>query len=80
MRGEPNIPMNTRHRRKQARKLRDKLTPEQMVERDKRIVARKTVAEEIRHVMAQVVRVMNAHTSVLSRGFFGRLKWLVFGK
>lgn len=36
--------------------------------------------EAQRQVLIQVVGTVNGHVQLLSRGFFGRLKWLVLGK
>lgn len=66
--------------RRQARRLKDKLTPEQLTDRANRIHARKTVAEKIVGSQNILLSILNAHTSVLKRGILGRLKWLVFGK
>lgn len=64
----------------QLRPLHKRKTPQALVNRDAKILARRTVADHLNMSLAQVVRVVNIHSSMLSRGFFGRLKWLVMGK
>lgn len=57
----------------QFRPLSRRLSPLIMLKRDMRINARSTVAGELRWKMAVIA-------GVLTRGFFGRLKWLLFGR
>jgi len=61
----------------QLRKLEDRMSKYQMEKRATKIVAREQVAVQLARENA-ITRGMLI--SVLGRGFFGRLKWLLFGR
>jgi hypothetical protein len=59
------------------RTLSARLTPDQQAARQRKIVARATVAERLAYETAVTRLLLAQHTQ---RGFFARLKWLVVGK
>ena len=64
----------------QQQPLADKLTPHQAERRIEHIDARRTMAEQISREHARTRGMAVASLSVLGRGFFGRLKWLLTGR
>lgn len=60
--------------------LSEKLTDAQMARRGTRIMARRTVAEHLGRGLAFQGTVLEGHHRIFRRGFFGRLKWVLFGR
>lgn len=60
-------------------KLKDRLNPAQQAKRQTRIQARRTVAMELGQQQAITRGMTNYVLQVLGQGFWGRLKWLLFG-
>ena len=61
-------------------KLKDRMNTHQTEKRVERIEARKTVAQQLSIEHARTRGIAVASYSVLRRGFFGRLKWLLLGR
>ena len=61
-------------------KVEDRMNAHQADRRQARIQARRTVAEQISREHAITRGVVGQIIGVLQRGFFGRLKWLLFGR
>lgn len=60
--------------------LNDRLTPAQMERRAMRTMGRRTVAEHLSRTQALQATVLQGHHNIFRRGFFGRLKWVLFGR
>lgn len=60
--------------------LDEKLNAAQMERRQTRISGRRTVAESLGRTQAMQAAVLQGHHNLLRRGFFGRMKWLIFGR
>jgi hypothetical protein len=56
------------------------MSDKQLEKRALKIEARRTVAEQISHQHAITRGMANLSLSVLQRGFWGRVKWLLRGK
>lgn len=65
---------------RQVQLLADKLNPNEAAKREVRIEARRTVAQQLSREHAITRGMANVALFVLRRGFFGRLKWLLFGR
>ena len=61
--------------------LENRINPHQMIKRQIKLAARRTVAD---HLLRQQARFMQTISTLLynhiSRGFFGRFKWLFLGR
>ena len=60
--------------------LEDRMTKHKSAKREQRIEARSTVARELFKQQTQTRQLMVGMYALLSRGFFGRFRWLLFGK
>jgi len=67
-------------RKNAIRPLSEKLSDAQMARRMNRIEGRRTVAEHLSRTQALQGTVLQGHHNLLRRGFFGRLKWMLFGR
>ncbi len=63
----------------QLQPLSERLTPHNAARREVKIAARRYVADTLGRQSAMAQGTANVAMSVLTRGFFGRIKWLLFG-
>ena len=60
--------------------LEDRMTEHQLEKRAVKIEARRAVAQQLGLEIAKAQGLARITLSVLQRGLFGRLKWLLFGR
>ena len=72
--------MNKTNETGQLEPLTHRLNPHQQARRDIRIEARKTIAQQLSREHAITRGIAATTLSVLRRGLWGRLKWLLFGR
>lgn len=60
--------------------VEDRMNAHQAERREQRIEARRTVAQQLSREHAITRGIAATSLNVLRRGFFGRLKWLLFGR
>lgn len=66
--------------RGQLRPLEKRMTKVAQERRGFRVAARLTVAQALQRQMAQTQGVVKMVTEPIRRGFWGRFRWLLFGK